>query len=146
MSCTPHPVAGPPVSVDPLGQRPHGTPSQDAACCIANMGNLTVNGVATQASGDGVALHILGPSLEVRHHWNDFTLGGPSPTQGSQGGVDIDVRGTAVALVMTTSGAMVTAGPLAGSGPNLGGAPVGYLVVLPTVPVAAEARGLGSTV
>jgi hypothetical protein len=104
---------------------------QSAACCIANMGNLSVNDLPTQASGDGVALHILSADLEHRYHWNDFTTGGG--VQGSQVPVDLDVRGSAVAVLLLSSGDMVQVGALPDTGPSGSGAPVGYLVLLPTV-------------
>lgn len=103
---------------------------QSAGCCIANMENLTVNGVQTAQNVDATALHILDASLSKRHHWTHFIA------EGSSGGgvpVDIDVRGGVVVVAMTTNAEMVTAQPLPGSGSNVGGEPVGYIVVLPTV-------------
>jgi hypothetical protein len=112
---------------------------QNAACCIANMPNLTVNGQHTLANGDGPALHILTPSLETRLNWNAFVAEGA--TVGGAAPVAVDVRGTAVAVVLNSGAEMVTAGPVPGTGPNIGGAPVAYLVVLPTVPARAPATG-----
>ena len=106
---------------------------QNAACCLPNMPNLTVNGQALNGWSDAAALHVLDARLAVRHTWTHFVR--PNSTGNSEA-VDIDVRGELVALVMQTSTDSVTAAPIAGTASNVGGARVGYLVVLPTVGAA----------
>jgi hypothetical protein len=95
------------------------------------MPNLTVNGQALNGWSDAAALHVLDARLAVRHTWTHFVL--PNST-GSSEAVDIDVRGELVALVMQTNTDSVTVAPIAGTASNVGGARVGYLVLLPTVP------------
>jgi hypothetical protein len=103
---------------------------QNAACCIPNMPNLTVNGLPLAGWSDAVALQVLDERLETRFAWTHFTR--PNSTGGSEPG-DIDVRGSVVALVMQTDTDSVLAAPVAGTASNVGGARVGYLVVMPTV-------------
>lgn len=103
---------------------------QAAGCCIANMGNLTVNGQPLMAPGDAAVLQILSPSMETRYHWTHFNA--PNASGGSDP-VDIDVKGGTVAFLMNSASTMVTAGALPNTGPNVGGLGVGYLVVMPTV-------------
>jgi hypothetical protein len=103
---------------------------QNAACCIPNMPNLTVNGLPLAGFSDAVVLHVLDARLETRHTWTHFTR--PNSTGGSDPG-DIDVRGGLVALVMQTNTDSVLVAPVPGTASNVGGARVGYLVVLPTV-------------
>jgi hypothetical protein len=104
---------------------------QDAACCIPEQANLTINGAPTLASGDAATLHILAPGLARRLHWTGFAAPGATGSPGS--GVDLDVRGGAVALVVNTGQPMVAVAGLPGTGPDEGGRLVAYLVVLPTV-------------
>jgi hypothetical protein len=105
---------------------------QAAAFCLPNMGNLTVNGIPTAAPADASALLVLDGNMRRRLHWTDFgAMGG-----GGGGGapVDLDVRGAVVALALNAKGGMVTDGALPGTGGDSAtGAPVAYLVVMPTV-------------
>lgn len=110
---------------------------QAAACCLPNMANLTVNGQALVGPTDSTALHVLNPSMTQRLHWTHFI----APNGFSSGEpVDIDVRGAAVAVVMTTGSPMALAGALPGTNASATRAPVGYLVVLPTIAAAAAAQ------
>lgn len=104
---------------------------QNAACCIANMDNLTVNGQALAGPTDAAVLHILNPDLTVRYHWTHFI----APASPKSGGVpiDIDIRGGTVAALFNMVGPMVQAGAWAGTGPAAGNQQVAYLVILPTV-------------
>lgn len=108
---------------------------QLAACCIANMGNLTLNGQPLAPNVDATVLQIVSPSFTHRIAWTHF-IAAVNTTGGGGGPVDVDVRGGAVAVVMTSGADMVTAQALAGSSSNVGGAPVGYLVLMPTVTAA----------
>ena len=111
---------------------------QMAACCIADMANLTVNGQPTAPNVDATVLQVLDASLSRRAHWTHFVAPGGSGGGGAP--VDVDVRGGLVALAMTTAAEMVTVRPLPGTGAAAaGGAPVGFLVVLPTLEAAAAA-------
>lgn len=103
---------------------------QNAACCLPNMANLTINGQPLAGPTDATALHIVSPNMEVRHTWTHFIAAGSG---GSTTAIDIDVRGEVVAAIMLSAAEMVTAGALPGTSGNVGGAAVGYLVVLPTV-------------
>ena len=103
---------------------------QAAACCIANMPNLTVNGFALAGWVDAAALLVLSGDLATRYHWTHFSLNG---TGGGSAPVDIDVRGSVVAFVLNANSGMVQVGALPGTSDNVGGVPVGYLVVMPTV-------------
>jgi hypothetical protein len=103
---------------------------QNAACCIPNMPNLTVNGLPLNGWSDAVTLQVLDARLETRFTWTHFAK--PNSTGGSSPG-DIDVRGGLVALVMQTDTDSVQVAPVPGTAANTGGARVGYLVVLPTV-------------
>ncbi len=102
------------------------------------MANLTINGnIPLAANIDATVLHVLSPNFEDRLHWTHFvgtnSSGGGSP-------IDIDVRGGAVALTMTTNAAMVTVNAIAGtSGTQNNTSPaIGYLVVIPTAPAPSE--------
>jgi hypothetical protein len=106
---------------------------QDAACCIPNMPNLTVNGLPLAGWTDAVALQVLDARLETRFAWTHFVR--PNSTGGSVP-VDIDVRGGLAALVMQTNTDSVQIAPVEGTENNEGGALVAYLVVLPTVDAA----------
>ena len=109
---------------------------QAAAFCLPNMGNLTVNGIPTAAPADASALLVLDSAMRQRLHWTDFAAAG----SGGGGGfpVDLDVRGSVVALALNAKGGMVTDGALPGTGGSSAtGAPVAYVVLLPTV----SARG-----
>lgn len=111
---------------------------QAAGCCIADMANLTVNGQPTAANVDATVLLVLDSSLSRRHTWTHFVAAGSSGGGGMP--VDVDVRGGLVALAMTTAAEMVTVRPLPGTGAAAaGGAPVGFIVVLPTLEAAAAA-------
>jgi hypothetical protein len=103
---------------------------QNAACCIANMGNLTLNGQTLDPNIDATVLHVLTPNLETRLHWTHFVS---NATRGGGAAVDIDVRDGAVALALTSSSAMVTVGALPNTGANFGQDPVAYVVIMPTV-------------
>lgn len=108
---------------------------QAAAFCLPNMGNLTINGIPTAAPSDASALLVLDSNMRRRLHWTDFAAAG-SASGGGGGGfpVDLDVRGSVVALALNANGGMVTDGALPGTvGTSATGAPVAYVVVMPTV-------------
>ncbi len=105
---------------------------QAAAYCLPNMGNLTVNGIPTAPPGDATALLVLDGAMRRRLHWTDF--GAAEGGSGSSAPVDLDVRGGVVAMALNAAGAMVTDGALPGTaGGSASGAPVAYVVVMPTV-------------
>lgn len=102
---------------------------QDAACCIPNMPNLTVNGLPLNGYSDATVLQVLDASMSRRFAWTHFAKPG---SKGASAPVDIDVRGGLVALAMQASSDNVEVGALPGTGLDPAGAPVAYLVVLPT--------------
>ena len=95
------------------------------------MNNLTINGEPLNGPSDTTALLILNADLNKREHWTGFQAPGAVGDHGDA--VDIDVRGKTVAVIMTSSSECIQVNALPGTGPNSGGAPVGYLVVLPTL-------------
>lgn len=105
---------------------------QSAACCIANMGNLTINGnIPLSGPGDATVLHILSPTFEQRYHWTHFVKN--NGTMGSGNPVDIDIKKNTVAVALTSNGDLVTSGNVPNTVGNTGGDPVGYIVILPIV-------------
>jgi hypothetical protein len=107
---------------------------QSAAYCLPNMGNLTINGIPTAAPADASALLVMDSNMRRRLHWTDFSAVGG----GGGGGfpVELDVRGSVVALALNAKSGMITDGALPGTGGvSTTGAPVAYVVVLPTVSV-----------
>ena len=98
------------------------------------MGNLTINGIPTAAPADASALLVMDSNMRRRLHWTDFSAVGG----GGGGGfpVELDVRGSVVALALNAKSGMITDGALPGTGGvSTTGAPVAYVVVLPTVSV-----------
>lgn len=104
---------------------------QDAGFSMPNMANLTINGLPLSGPADASALNILSPTFEERLHWTNFAALGAHGEGGSP--IDLDIRGPSVALLFSSNNENVQVGALPGSAPNSGGAPIGYLVVMPTV-------------
>lgn len=102
---------------------------QDAACCIPNMPNLTINGMPLNGWSDAAVLQVLDASMARRLAWTHFARPG---SVGASAAVDIDVRGGLVALTMLASSDNVLVSAITGTGPHPAGVPVAYLVVLPT--------------
>ena len=102
---------------------------QNAACCIPNMPNLTVNGQALNGWSDATVLHVLDSSMSRRFAWTHFSLAG---SKGGSSPVDIDVRGGLVAFAMQANSDNVLVNAVKGTGVDPTGAAVGYLVILPT--------------
>jgi hypothetical protein len=102
---------------------------QNAACCIPNMLNLTVNNQPLSGYGDGATLQVLSSDFKTRRHWTHFT----SATSKSGGStpIDIDIRGQTVAAIMQANAEMIEVNPLTGTSNSVGGAPTGYLILLP---------------
>jgi len=102
---------------------------QNAACCIPNMPNLTVNGHALNNWSDATVLQVLDPSMTSRHAWTHFSLPG---SRGGSSPVDIDVRGGLVALAMQASSENIVVDGVPSTGPDSSGVAVAYIVALPT--------------
>jgi hypothetical protein len=104
---------------------------QSAGFALENMANLTLNGAPLAPPCDATALLIASPTL-IRKHWTHFVKAGAA-TGDAGGPVDVDVRGAAAALLLSSSADLVQANALPGSASNVNGSAVAYLVVLPTL-------------
>jgi hypothetical protein len=104
---------------------------QQAGFAIAGMGNLTINGRPLSAPCDATTLLVASPTLN-RRHWTHFVRNGTS-TGDSGGPVDVDVRGSVAALLLSSSADLIEVNALPGSAPNVNGTAVAYLVVMPTL-------------
>lgn len=111
---------------------------QNAACCIPNMPNLTVNGMPLNGWSDAAVLQVLDAPMANRFAWTHFARPG---SKGGSAPVDIDVRGSLVALAMQASSDNVLVDAIEGTGVDPTGAPAAYLVVLPTAAGQAGWRG-----
>jgi hypothetical protein len=104
---------------------------QKAGFAIADMGNLTINGEPLSPPCDATTLLVASPALN-RRHWTHFVRNGSS-TSDSGGPVDVDVRGSVAALLLSSSADLVEVNALPGSAANVNGSAVAYLVVMPTL-------------
>eukprot|EP01084_Bolivina_argentea_P129702 229051_1 len=106
---------------------------QEAACCIQNTNNVTVNNQHTGAyvGGDAV-LQVLSSDFKQRLYWTRFTA---ATGASSCNAVDLGVsqRGKTGAMVITTGGNMILDKPFNGTKAPNNGEKMGYLVVFPTV-------------